>query len=174
MAVLNVARMGNPILREIAAPVPLEEIGSDEIQRLCDDLLDTMLEYDGAGLAAPQVRVSKRVVVFDLDEEMGPIFLINPVITVISDERSEGYEGCLSLPDLRGKVERPSDIRVEAVDRQGRRIRFEAHGWAARVVQHECDHLDGQLYIDLAAPRSMTFLKEFRRFGPPIPIEGEE
>lgn len=174
MSVLNVARMGHPVLRRIADPITEEELASPAFQRLCDDLLESMYEYDGAGLAAPQVRVSKRLVVFELDDEDGPIFLVNPVITPLGEEMSEGYEGCLSLPDLRGKVARHNDIRVDCLDRRGRPFAFEAHGWSARVVQHECDHLDGVLYIDKADPKSMTFLKEYRRFGPPIPVEGEE
>ena len=173
MAILSVARMGHPVLRQVAPPVTPEMLGSEAFQRLCDDLLETMVEYDGVGLAAPQVRSSVRLVVFELDEELGPIFLINPVVSPIGDDRRAAYEGCLSLPDLRGRVERWLHVRVEAVDRDGEPIVFEARGWAARVVQHECDHLDGVLYIDRAEARSMTFLKEYRRHGPPVGGEEE-
>jgi peptide deformylase len=174
MAVLKVAHMGHPILREVAAPVPRERIATPEFQRFCDDLLETMYDEDGAGLAAPQVHVSERVVVFELDEDEGPMFLINPVITPLGDKTSAGYEGCLSVPGMRGRVERPSSIRVEAFDREGARFIFEAHGWAARVVQHECDHLDGVLYVDRATPKSLTFLPEYRRYGPPIPTGADD
>lgn len=171
--ILKVAHIGHPVLREIAKPVPRERITSAEFQRFCDDLLETMYDQDGAGLAAPQVHVSERVVVFELDEEDGPMFLINPVVTPITEERAAGYEGCLSVPNFRGRVERPRAVRVACLDRTGATLTFEAHGWAARVVQHECDHLDGVLYVDRADPRSLAMLPEYRRYGPLIPT-GEE
>lgn len=178
MAILQVARMGNPVLRRVADEVSAETLASHEFQSFLDDLYDSMLDQDGVGLAAPQVHRSQRVVVFQLDSDEEPMFLINPVITPQSDARTWGYEGCLSIPDLRGRVERWVDIRVDALDREGRPFAFMAHGWAARVVQHECDHLDGVLYIDRAQTGSLAFLKEYRRFGPPIggdePDEGEE
>lgn len=174
MSLLAVARMGHPILRERAAHVSHPEIASPAFQRFCDDLLESMYEQDGVGLAAPQVHVSQRVVVFELSEEQGPIFLINPVITPLGDERAWGYEGCLSVPELRGRVERATHIRVEAVDRDGNPFAFEAHDYAARVVQHECDHLDGVLYIDRADPLSLAFLKEYKRFGPLVGADDDE
>ncbi len=173
MAVLHVARMGNPVLRKVAEPVPREVIRSRPFQQFCDDLLESMLEHDGTGLAAPQVHESVRVVVFRV-EDGDPMFLVNPTITPITEELRAGYEGCLSVPNLRGKVERWLHIRVDALDRQGKPLAFEAHGWPARIVQHECDHLDGVLYVDRADPRSLAFLPEFRRFGPPIPLAPSE
>ena len=167
MAVLHVARMGNPILRTIAQPVPPESIRSKAFQQFCEDLLESMFEHDGTGLAAPQVHESVRVVVFCIDDG-DPIFLINPVITPLEAETAEGYEGCLSVPNLRGKVERWMHVRVDALNRAGKHYSFEAHGWPARVVQHECDHLDGVLYVDRADPKSLAFLPEYRRFGPPV------
>lgn len=172
MSLLQVARMGNPVLRKVAVPVEPAEIPTPAFQTFCDDLYETMLEEDGLGLAAPQVHRSQRVVVFQLAEEEEPMFLINPKITPISEARVFGYEGCLSVPELRGRVERWVDIRVDALDREGKWFAFEAHGWAARVVQHECDHLDGVLYVDRAQVGSLAFLKEYRRYGPPI--RGEE
>ncbi len=174
MAILQVARMGHPVLRQLAAIVPSEEVATAEFQRFCDDLLESMYEQDGAGLAAPQVFVSKRVVVFELDEESGPMFVINPVVTPVGSETTTGYEGCLSLPDMRGMVRRFVSVRVSAVDRAGDPLVFVAHDWAARIVQHECDHLDGVLYIDRAEPKSMTFLKEFRRHGPPVKSDDDD
>lgn len=174
MAILSVARMGNPVLRLRAEPVPVEEIGTADFQRFCDDLLDSMHEHDGVGLAAPQVHVSRRVVVLQVDEEQGPLFLINPVVTPITEERSTAYEGCLSLPGLRGMVARWRAVRVDAYTRSGARVAFEAHEWGARVVQHECDHLDGVLYLDRAEPGSMCFLEEFRRHGPPVPSDEDD
>lgn len=169
MAVRHVARMGNPVLRLATEPVPVEVIRSRAFQRFLDDLLESMIEHDGTGLAAPQVFESVRAVVFCFDDS-DPIFLVNPVITPISEERRDGYEGCLSVPGLRGKVSRWLDIRVDALDRDGKPFAFEAHGWPARIVQHECDHLDGVLYVDRAEPGSLAYLAEFRRFGPPIPL----
>ena len=161
--------MGNPLLRAVAKTVPAEVIRSRSFQQFCDDLLESMFEHDGSGLAAPQVFESVRVVVFSF-EGGDPIFLINPVVTPISDETREGYEGCLSVPGLRGMVTRWLDIRVDGLNREGKPFAFEAHGWPARIVQHEVDHLDGVLYVDKAAPGSLAFLPEYRRFGPPIPL----
>lgn len=167
--------MGHPVLREVAVPVPPARFATAEFQRFCDDLLESMYELDGAGLAAPQVHVSERVVVFELEEEEGPMFLVNPVITPLTEETVGGYEGCLSLPGMRGLVLRLTSVRVACQDRHGKPLTFEAHGWAARVVQHECDHLDGVLYIDRADPKSLAFLPEYRRYGPLVPTgDGEE
>jgi peptide deformylase len=176
MSILKVAHMGHPVLRQVAEPVAPDRFSTAEFQRFCDDLLESMYELDGAGLAAPQVHASLRVVVFELDEEDGPMFLVNPVVTPIGDERAGGYEGCLSVPNMRGRVDRFVAVHVEAHDRHGDLISFEAHGWAARVVQHECDHLDGVLYVDRADPRSLAFLPEYRKYGPLVPAgdDGEE
>lgn len=171
MALLKVAHMGHPVLRRVADPVAPAEIATPAFQQFCDDLLETMYEYDGTGLAAPQVHVSKRVVVLVLEDDAGPMFLINPTLTPKGKKKKSGYEGCLSLPNMRGKVERWDHIRVHALQRDGSRIAFEAYGWAARVVQHECDHLDAVLYIDRADPKSMAFLPEYRKFGPLIPSD---
>src|SRR5581483_3232096 len=156
MAVLRVARLGHPVLRRVAAPVPPEGIGAPEIQQLIDDMLETMAEYDGAGLAAPQVHVSRRVVIYGVeanprypDADAVPLTgLINPKITSVGQKPEEDWEGCLSVPDLRGKVPRFTRIRVEAYGRDGKPLRFAAEGFHARVVQHECDHLDGKVYLD--------------------------
>ncbi len=174
MAILQVARMGHPILRQVSERVDDAQFEDPNFQRFCDDLYESMLEHDGLGLAAPQVFRSLRVVVIQLDSDEEAMFLANPEITPIGDGQALGYEGCLSVPELRGLVARATSIRVSARDRHGKPFLFEAHGWAARVVQHECDHLDGVLYVDRAEPRSLAFLKEYRRFGPPIVIEGEE
>ena len=167
MAILRVAQLGHPVLRLRAEPVTEEELASESFQQFCEDLLETMDEYDGAGLAAPQVHVSKRVVVLTLSDEVGPEFLINPVITVLSEDTRQTWEGCLSVDGMRGLVERPDHIRVDALDRYGQPIAYELQGFPAVVTQHECDHLDGVLYIDKAIPRSMMFVTEYRRWGPP-------
>jgi peptide deformylase len=172
MAIRKVAQLGHPVLRKIAAVVTPEQISTPAFQQLCDDLLETMDGYEGLGLAAPQVHESLRVVVFKLDEEE-PMFLVNPVITVLEDSRSSSYEGCLSVTGIRGLVSRPDVIRVEALDRKGEKFAFRAEGWAARVVQHECDHLDGVVYVDKADPKSLAFLPEYRRFGPLVPADDD-
>jgi peptide deformylase len=173
MAIRKVAHLGHPILRQVAEPVPPEGILAPEIQQLVDDMLETMDEYDGAGLAAPQVHVSKRVVIYGVDQnprypdaEAVPLtVLVNPVVTPLTDELDEDWEGCLSLPDLRGRVSRPTRVRVEAWGRDGRRLGFDAEGFHARVVQHECDHLDGVVYVDrMTSMETLAFLPEFRRY----------
>ncbi len=160
MAILKIARMGHPILRTPAEPVA--DPRSPEIQRLIDDMIETMVDANGAGLAAPQVHVPLRLVVFqapgerdqgglDEDERFEPTapltVLMNPKIEVMDDKRSAGFEGCLSVPGLRGLVNRPDHIRYSGVGRHGERIERLARGFHARVVQHECDHLDGILYV---------------------------
>jgi peptide deformylase len=174
MAVLKVARLGHPVLRQIAEPVSPEAIGSPEIQRLIDDMLETMDDYDGAGLAAPQVYVSRRVVVYGVrgnprypDAEDVPLtVLVNPRITPVGKEQEEGWEGCLSVPDLRGKVPRFTRVKVEAYGRDGRPLRFTAADFHARVVQHECDHLDGKVYLDrMTSMETLSFVREFQRYG---------
>jgi peptide deformylase len=174
MAILKVARLGHPILRQIAEPVPLEGIGAPQVQRLIDDLIETMIEYDGAGLAAPQVHVSKQIVVFEVqdnprypDAESIPLtVLINPRITAITPDIEEDWEGCLSLPDLRGKVPRSTQVRVEAYDRAGRPLSYVARNFHARVVQHECDHLAGKVFLDrMRSMESLCFGREFLRYA---------
>ena len=165
MAVLKVARMGHPVLRQVAEKVPVSEIKTDEFQRFVGDMLDTVAEYEGAGLAAPQVHVSKRVVVLELTEEIGMEVWINPVLTPTTEEATGMFEGCLSVPGLRGFVPRPAGVRVEALDQNGQAFVLELEGFAAVVAQHECDHLDGVLYVDKVVPQTLTFLEEHRRFG---------
>jgi len=174
MAILKVARMGHPILRQVATALTPEQIASDAFQQLCDDMLDTLYEYDGAGLAAPQVHESVRVAVIELSSEKGPEFFVNPKITPLSDEMKSSWEGCLSIPEMRGRVERNVHVRIEALDRQGRPKAYELGGFPAVVVQHECDHLDGVLYIDKATPRTMAFLDEYRRYGSDVDFDEDD
>ncbi len=174
MAILKVAHLGNPILRKIAEPVPPEAIGAPEFQRFIDDLIETMVEYDGAGLAAPQVHVSKQIVAFQVEDnprypeaEGIPLtVLINPKITPLSKHTDEDWEGCLSVPDLRGKVPRYTLVRIEAYDRAGKKLNYTAKDFHARVVQHECDHLIGKVFLDrMRSMESLTFLREFARYA---------
>jgi peptide deformylase len=173
MAVLKVAHLGHPILRQVAEPVSPEAIGAPEIQRLIDDMFETMDDHDGAGLAAPQVHVSRRIAIYGVDanprypdaEAVPLTVLINPKLTPLGEEQEEDWEGCLSVPDLRGKVPRFARVRVEAYGRDGKRLRFEARDFHARVVQHECDHLDGKVYLDrMRSMETLSFLPEFQRY----------
>lgn len=162
MAVRQVIRMGHPTLLKVAEPIT--DFSSNELKNLITDLFDTMADLDGAGLAAPQIDVSKRVVVFGVEknprypdaEYVPTTVLINPVITPLGTELDEDWEGCLSVPGLRGKVPRYASVRYTGFDENGQKIDRTVHGFHARVVQHECDHLDGILY-----PQRMTDMKAF-------------
>lgn len=165
MAILRVAKAGNPVLRVPAAPVDPAEIQTPEFQGFLQDLLDTMEDYDGQGLAAPQVHMLKRVVVLVLSSKRGPEFMINPVVTLVGDEQISSFEGCLSLPRMRAEVTRSKALRVEYLDENGEERGLELHGFPAIVVQHETDHLDGVLYIDRADTHTLTFTEEYRRYG---------
>jgi peptide deformylase len=171
MSILKVARMGHPALRATARAVEKGEITSAVVQRLIDDMIDTMVEYHGVGLAAPQVHEGLRIFVAALDAGEGeggdaePIAIINPEITVVGTENVEDWEGCLSIPDIRGRVPRAREIRVRAYDRRGDRIELRAHDFPARVIQHETDHLDGILFVDrMTSLESLTFLDEYARY----------
>ncbi len=168
MAILRVARLGHPVLRKIAAPVPPDQVDSPEIQRLIADLLETMEAYDGAGLAAPQVHVSLRVVVLRLRTGDPVRVWINPRLQPLDERQVVTMEGCLSVPGLRGAVPRFAALRVEALERDGSPVELHLQGHPAVVAQHECDHLDGVLYVDRALPRSLVFLEEMRKFGSPL------
>ena len=154
MAILKIARMGNPVLKEIAAPV--EDPTAPEIAALIEDMKDTLDDIAGAGLAAPQVYVSKRVVLYRIlpgrippgadQEPIGWTALVNPVITPTTEERRHNWERCLSIPGLHGKVARYTRIRCAYRDLAGAEVEIEAKGFHAMVLQHECDHLDGILY----------------------------
>jgi len=169
MSILKIARIGYPVVRAAASPVPEEAFANPLFQKLIDDMRETMYEYDGVGVAAPQVHESLRLAVLEVpgsDErsEDGVPFtvLANPVVTPIGDEVERGWEGCLSVPDLRGVVPRATRVRLEARDREGTPYTLEASGFHARVIQHECDHLDGNVYLDrMTDMKTLCFLKEF-------------
>jgi len=153
MAILKVARMGHPVLRQKCEPIVPEKITGPEVQRLIRDMFETMVEYNGVGLAAPQVHQPVRLLIAggEEDGEGRPRFriMINPVVTVLDESSSLGiYEGCLSVPGMRGWVERPDAIRIEAWNEKGEKLDFTLEGFPAVVMQHECDHLDGILYVD--------------------------
>lgn len=171
MSILKVAKLGNPVLREIADAVPVEAIKGHEIQQLIRDMVETMREYRGIGLAAPQVHRSLQIAVIEEldDPEKGdgtPLqVLINPALTIVSERLEEDWEGCLSIPDLRGRVPRYAEIRVRAFDQAGRKVELKALGFHARVIQHEHDHLLGKVFLDrMGGFESLTYLKEFSRY----------
>lgn len=182
MAILKVARLGHPVLRQISETVAPEHIKSPEVQQFIDDLIETMIEYDGAGLAAPQVHVSQQIVVFEVDanprypdaDNIPLTVLINPTITPMTLHTDEDWEGCLSVPDLRGKVPRYAQVRVEAFDRKGKKLNYVAKGFEARVVQHECDHLIGKVFLDrMRSMESLAFTREFARYVAGEEVEGD-
>lgn len=161
MAVLKIARMGHPLLMGKAEAV--ENPTDPAISRLIDDMIETMFDAPGIGLAAPQVHVPLRIVVYYVPEGRDPdgggrglTVLINPEISVLDPETDAMAEGCLSLPGMTGQVSRPRRVRVQALDAAGGKLDYEAVGFHARVVQHECDHLDGVLY-----PMRMDDLSRF-------------
>jgi peptide deformylase len=173
MSILKVARMGHPVLRAKARPLEKADLKSAAVQKLIDDMIDTMVEYHGVGLAAPQVHEGLRIFVASLDVEDDetrdsdpePIALINPEITVVGSDVVEDWEGCLSIPDVRGRVPRAREIRLRALDRNGGRLELKAHDFPARVMQHETDHLDGVLFFDrMRSFESLTFLDEYSRY----------
>jgi peptide deformylase len=179
VSILKVARIGHPVVRTPARDLAPDELGSPGIQRLIDDMKETMHEYEGVGLAAPQVHCSLRLAVIEVrasdaraQEAVPFTVLANPVLTQLGTETLAGWEGCLSIPDLRGLVPRSARLRLEALDREGRPYTIEAGGFFARVIQHECDHLDGRVYLDrMEDLRSLSFFKEFQTYAAPDPDE---
>ncbi|MCY4510022.1 MAG: peptide deformylase [Acidobacteria bacterium] len=168
MAILKVARMGHPVLRKRAEPLDPREIGTPRIQRLIDDMFETMHDSRGIGLAGPQVHESVRLFVAGVDDPDGgmpPVVVINPEITPVGPAVEEDWEGCLSIPDIRGRVPRATKIRLRALDRHGRPLALTADGYPARVLQHETDHLDGVLFFDrMTSFETITFLEEYGRY----------
>lgn len=191
MSILKVARMGHPVLRARAKALDAAAIKSARVQQLIDDMLETMEEYQGVGLAAPQVHASLRLFVAgfaprphadppddddaddddddtdedDEDSRVPQMVLINPEISIVGNDTVDDWEGCLSIPEIRGRVTRARDIKVRAFDRNARRIEITARGFTARVIQHETDHLDGVLFLDrMESFETLTFLEEFGRY----------
>ena len=175
MAIRRVINMGNPVLREVARPLEPDVIESDAVRLLVNDMVDTLHDYGGIGLAAPQIGESLRLAIIEMDggptrygelEAMPLTVFINPVITVIESDAAGYWEGCLSVPGLRGFVERPQHIKVQYLSETGEIRGLELQGFPATVFQHEFDHLDGKLFIDrMTDMRKLTFEKEFEQFG---------
>ena len=174
MSILKVARMGHPVLRTRARALDRAEIGSASVQKLIDDMIETMEEYHGVGLAAPQVHEGLRIFVAALEEERDADTdettivatpFINPEIVPLDPEQLTDWEGCLSIPDIRGQVPRHRRVRIRALDREGRRVDLPLDDFAARVVQHENDHLDGVLFFDrMTTFETLTFMDEFSKY----------
>ena len=171
MSILKIARMGHPVLRAKTRAIDRGELKTTDVQRLIDDMIETMVEYHGVGLAAPQVHEGIRIFIADLhakddekaDEE--PVVLINPEVTALGIDIVEDWEGCLSIPDVRGRVPRAREVAVRALDRKGGRMEFQARDFPARVIQHEADHLDGVLFFDrMPSLQSLSFLDEYARY----------
>jgi peptide deformylase len=172
MSILKVARIGHPVVRTPARDLTLDELRSASIQKLIDDMVETMHEYHGVGLAAPQIHESLRLAVIEVqgsDERAGEAVpltvLVNPKVTPLGTKKASAWEGCLSIPDLRGVVPRFERLKLEALDRHGEPWSVEADDFFARVIQHECDHLDGNVYLDrMKDMRSLSFMEEFERY----------
>jgi len=171
MSILKVARMGHPVLRAKARALEKSDLRRAGVQKLIDDMIDTMVEYHGVGLAAPQVHEGLRIFVASLDArddteaDEEPIAIINPELTIVGAEIVDDWEGCLSIPDIRGRVPRAREIKVRGFDRKWDRIELSAHDFPARVIQHETDHLDGVLFFDrMRSLETLTFLEEYSRY----------
>ena len=173
MAILKIAQLGHPVLRRIGDPVTREEIASERIQRLIDDMIETMREHSGVGIAAPQVHLSRQIAVLESSEkaryparsEFPLTVVVNPVIVERSNEMVYDWEGCLSIEGLRGRVPRNARVVVEALDRNGKTQRLELDAFPAVVAQHEIDHLQGVLFIDrMEDLRTLAFNREYSRY----------
>jgi len=175
MAVLKVAKLGNPVLRQIAKQVDLKELADQEgeLQYFIDDMIDTMREEDGVGLAAPQVNRSLQIVVLEYEnnerypgESSIPVtVLVNPVLSDYGEEKALGWESCLSLVDFRGLVPRSTSVTLKAYDRDGNKIEKQATGFEAVVLQHEIDHLNGKVFLDrMEDLTQLAYQEEFEEF----------
>jgi peptide deformylase len=183
VAIRKIAQLGEPVLRRVARPLGVQELKSPAIQVLIDDMIETMHDADGAGLAAPQVYESIQLCVIEISKnprypgalDIPLTVLVNPVVTplrggsgaeLLPEDSISMFEGCLSVTGLRGQVTRPRRVHVRALDRQGNQLEFEWDGVRASVVQHETDHLNGVLYVDRADSTTLTFLREYERYVP--------
>jgi peptide deformylase len=169
MSILKVARMGHPVLRQRTKPLDKSDLRNPAVQKFMDDMIDTMYEYHGVGLAAPQVHESLAIFVAMLDEDptekSEATVFVNPVIVPAGEATEEGWEGCLSIPDIRGMVPRHVAITLKALDRQGKAVELPLKSFPARVAQHEADHLNGVLFFDrMTSMQSLTFLDEYSRY----------
>src|SRR5215831_5614537 len=172
MSILKVCHLGHPVLRMESQRVSPQKLAGPSTQKLIDDMLETMVEYYGVGLAAPQVHESLAIAVIESHGPRGVIpmkVLVNPEVTVLDDELIEDWEGCLSIPEFRGRVPRCRKLRVDALDRKGKKIKITAEGFFARVIQHEFDHLMGKVYLDrMPDLKTLSHFAEFQRYWLPL------
>ena len=171
MPVLPIVRLGHPALRSPARPLPPERLGDPEVQTLLDDMVETMKDARGVGLAAPQIGVEAQVFVYEApprfegDEGVPLHVVINPMITPLSRELVYDWEGCLSIPDLRGLVPRHPKVRVQGLDRTGRPLDYLADGYEARIIQHENDHLNGVVFLDrMRDLKTLGYIDEWENY----------
>ena len=157
MALRQIRTENDEILRKISREVPIDEITGERIQTLIDDMIETMHKYNGVGLAAVQVGLLKRVVVIDVEDGNGVYVLINPVIIKTKGER-ECEEGCLSFPNEFGKVIRPEEVTVEFYNREGEKTKLKTKELLAQAIAHECDHLEGKLFVDQVIPGTLEYV----------------
>jgi peptide deformylase len=183
MSILKTSKLGNPVLRQIAKEVSLADLKSPATQKLIDDMVETMHEYEGVGLAAPQVHESKQIAVVEVHNskrypwapEVPLLILVNPVFVSKSEETVDGWEGCLSVEGFRGRVPRSRSVVVRFLDRTGKEQQLSAEGFPAVVIQHELDHLAGKVFLDrMPDLTTLTHLKEYERFWPKSAEEDEE
>src|SRR6266851_6548278 len=172
--ILKVARLGHPVIRAIAQPVEPAAIGTAQFQQLLDDMVETMREYSGVGLAAPQIHLSLQVAVLEVENHprypsmphVPLTYLINPRVTVLDSALVEDWEGCLSIPEMRGVAPRFKQLHVAALGREGEALDFVANDFHARVIQHETDHLRGEVYLDrMPNLKSLAYMAEWHRFS---------
>jgi peptide deformylase len=169
MSILKVARMGHPVLRGRAERLEKSDLRNPLVQKLIDDMIETMHEYNGVGLAAPQVHEDIRLFVAlldqDPDQDAEAVAVVNPEIVPVQDTREDGWEGCLSIPDVRGRVPRYTHITVRGLDRHGKPLELPLSHFPARVAQHETDHLDGVLFLDrMTSLETLAYLEEYSRY----------
>ena len=175
MAVKNILRMGHPTLRKVSKPISVRDIDSSSIKNLITDLADTLESSGGIGLAAPQIGELVRIVIVKIPEgsssygeltEVPLTVFINPIITPVGQEQKSHWEGCLSVPGLRGLVSRPQRIQLRYFDPEKKETSLKVEGFLSTVLQHECDHLDGILYLDrLSDTKDLSFEEEFLEFN---------
>jgi peptide deformylase len=173
VTIIRIAQLGDPMIRRPAEPVEFEAIRTAEVQRLIDDMIETMREADGVGIAAPQVSVLQQIFAMEVrdqarytEAELFPLTVfINPVLEVVRADWREGWEGCLSVQGLRGYVRRYRAVRIQGLTREARPMEVALEGFPAVVAQHECDHLEGLVYLDrMADLKSLSFEREYRRY----------
>ena len=174
MALLKIARLGHPAIRKGAQSLSPDDLTSLDFQQFLDHLIDTMRDADGVGIAAPQVHIPQQVVAIEVDPnnprypgypQIPLTILVNPLILAHSSETEEDWEGCLSVPDLRGRVPRWTSLTVQGLDRHGNPMEITAKGFFARVIQHELDHLQGKVFLDrLPDLSTVSYLREYQQY----------